>query len=56
MGGPGAVAPPSRPATGMSNASSIDDLLGPPSTAGRKTVRGKKGAKGRYIDIMAKGE
>ncbi|KAB8291851.1 hypothetical protein EYC80_006633 [Monilinia laxa] len=46
-------APPSRPNTGMSNASSIDDLLGPPSaTSGRKgTVR--KGKKGRgYIDVM----
>ncbi|QSZ37803.1 hypothetical protein DSL72_008903 [Monilinia vaccinii-corymbosi] len=46
-------APPSRPNTGMSNASSIDDLLGPPSAnSGRKgTV--KKGKKGRgYIDVM----
>lgn len=46
-------APPSRPNTGMSNASSIDDLLGPPSAnSGRKgTVR--KGKKGRgYIDVM----
>lgn len=45
-------APPSRPNTGMSNASSIDDLLGPPSAGGRKgTV--KKGRKGRgYIDVM----
>ncbi|KAM0179102.1 hypothetical protein ACHAPC_008162 [Botrytis cinerea] len=45
-------APPTRPSTGMSNASSIDDLLGPPTAGGRKgTVR--KGKKGRgYIDVM----
>jgi hypothetical protein len=38
----------------MSNASSIDDLLGAP--AGRKTggtVKGKKKGRG-YIDVMAK--
>lgn len=48
------LAPPSRPGTGMSNASSIDDLIGP--ATGRKTVKGaKKGAKsGRYVDVMAK--
>lgn len=46
-------APPSRPNTSMSNASSIDDLLGPPSVGG-----GRKGTKGRakkgrgYIDVM----
>jgi hypothetical protein len=45
-------APPSRPGTGMSNASSIDDLLGPPSAgAGRKTVKGKKKGRG-YVDVM----
>lgn len=41
-----------RPSTATSNASSIDDLIGPGT--GRKTVRGaKKGAK-RYVDVMAK--
>ncbi|CAD6448426.1 4fe22f9b-fd39-4241-ac7d-d91f06e0265e [Sclerotinia trifoliorum] len=45
-------APPSRPNTSMSNASSIDDLLGPPSAGGRKGTA-KKGRKGRgYIDVM----
>ncbi|KAI2466506.1 Sec23-binding domain of Sec16-domain-containing protein [Annulohypoxylon bovei var. microspora] len=46
-------APPSRPTTSLSNASSIDDLLG---AAGAGSVRrGKKGRKsGRYIDVMAK--
>ncbi|RDW94305.1 hypothetical protein BP5796_00068 [Coleophoma crateriformis] len=43
--------PPSRPGTSMSNASSIDDLLGP-ATGGRKTVgKGKKKGRG-YIDVM----
>lgn len=43
--------PPSRPTTSMSNASSIDDLLGAP--APRKG--GKKPRKsGRYVDVMAK--
>lgn len=42
--------PPSRPGTSMSNASSIDDLLGPPGP--RKA--GKKARKGRYVDVMAK--
>ncbi|KAF4556820.1 putative COPII coat assembly protein sec16 [Elsinoe fawcettii] len=51
MGTPG-LEPPSRPSTGLSNASSIDDLLGP---AGPKkgTVKGKKKG-GRYVDVMAK--
>jgi len=51
--------PPSRPGTGMSNASSIDDLLGPPVPRSRKDGAGgagaKKGAKkkGRgYVDVM----
>ncbi|KAG0648532.1 transport sec16 [Hyphodiscus hymeniophilus] len=45
--------PPSRPGTSMSNASSIDDLLGPPTAAGRK-VAGKKAKKGRgYVDVMS---
>ena len=53
----GGLAPPSRPSTAMSNASSIDDLLGGAATpgAGRKSVKGKKGGRGaRYIDVMAK--
>jgi hypothetical protein len=46
-------APPSRPTTSMSNASSIDDLLGPPSAGGRKGTAGRKKKTGRgYIDIM----
>lgn len=51
----GPLRPPSRPATSASNASSIDDLIGPPvpRRAGAGTV--KKGKKGRgYIDVMAK--
>ncbi|KAK3650487.1 vesicle coat component [Elasticomyces elasticus] len=44
-------APPPRPATSMSTASSLDDLLAGPRKAGG-TVKGKK--KGRYIDVMAK--
>ncbi|KFX94368.1 hypothetical protein V490_04381 [Pseudogymnoascus sp. VKM F-3557] len=44
--------PSSRPNTGMSNASSIDDLLGPP-VARKAGDRPKKGKKGRgYIDVM----
>jgi len=55
--GNGTPAPPlalgSRPGTSMSNASSIDDLIGPPT--GRKAAKGRKGVKGgRYIDVMAK--
>lgn len=47
------LAPPPRPATAMSNASSIDDLIGP--ATGRKTAKGgRKGGKGRYVDVMAK--
>ncbi|KAF2652437.1 hypothetical protein K491DRAFT_663791 [Lophiostoma macrostomum CBS 122681] len=42
--------PPSRPGTGMSNASSIEDLIGAPS-AKRGTVKKKRG--GRYVDVMA---
>jgi COPII coat assembly protein SEC16 len=46
------LAPPPRPSTAMSNASSIDDLIGP--ATGRKTTKAtKKGAK-RYVDVMAK--
>ncbi|KAI9885474.1 MAG: mRNA-capping enzyme subunit beta [Watsoniomyces obsoletus] len=45
--------PPSRSATSVSNASSIDDLLGP-ATA-RKGGTMKKAKKGRYVDVMAGG-
>ncbi|PMD43240.1 hypothetical protein L207DRAFT_484403 [Hyaloscypha variabilis F] len=53
VGGSGPpTAPPSRPGTGMSNASSIDDLLGPPSTGGRKgAAKAKKKGRG-YVDVM----
>ncbi|KAA8643306.1 hypothetical protein EYZ11_002342 [Aspergillus tanneri] len=43
---------PPRPATSLSNASSIDDLLGAPQARKGNTVKGKK--KGRYVDVMAK--
>lgn len=43
---------PSRPATSLSNASSIDDLIG---SAGPRKAGAKKARKsGRYIDVMAK--
>ena len=49
------LAPPSRPGTGMSgvsNASSIDDLIGVPQARKGGTV--KKAKKGRgYVDVMA---
>lgn len=51
-----AVAPPGRPSSSLSTASSIDDLLGgPPGAGSRKggTVKGKKKG-GRYVDVMAK--
>ncbi|KPM41270.1 COPII coat assembly protein sec16 [Neonectria ditissima] len=52
FGAPGS-APPSRPTTSMSNASSIDDLLS--AAAPRKPGEKKKPRKsGRYIDVMAK--
>ncbi|KAJ5638436.1 hypothetical protein N7528_000826 [Penicillium herquei] len=48
---PGGPAPP-RPASSLSHAQSIDDLLGAPvARKGANTVRGKK--KGRYVDVMA---
>ena len=46
-------APPSRPATGMSNASSIDDLIGAPQPRKGGTVRKVKKGRG-YVDVMAK--
>ncbi|KAI0471881.1 Sec23-binding domain of Sec16-domain-containing protein [Xylariaceae sp. FL0804] len=46
-------APPSRPGTSLSNASSIDDLLSSAAAGPRKA--GKKPRKsGRYVDVMAK--
>lgn len=56
-GGPSSLmppsGPPSRPATSLSNASSIDDLLG--AAGPRKPGAAKKGRKGgRYVDVMAK--
>ncbi|KXT12592.1 hypothetical protein AC579_377 [Pseudocercospora musae] len=44
--------PPSRPPTSMSNASSLDDLLGEPTArkAGGTIKSKKKG--GRYVDVM----
>lgn len=50
---PGSLKPPSRPATSMSNASDIDDLLGPAMPRTRGGAKGKK--KGRYVDVMAMG-
>ncbi|KAF4452379.1 hypothetical protein FALBO_16185 [Fusarium albosuccineum] len=49
----GLSAPPSRPTTSMSNASSIDDLL---SAVPRKASDQKKKTRksGRYVDVMAK--
>ncbi|KAE8444121.1 hypothetical protein EG329_000903 [Mollisiaceae sp. DMI_Dod_QoI] len=45
--------PPSRPGTGMSNASSIDDLLGPamPRKGGPAKKAAKKKGRG-YVDVM----
>jgi len=50
----GGMPPPSRPATNLSQASSIDDLLGAagPRKGGASGAKGKK--KGRYVDVMAK--
>lgn len=48
-----ASGPPSRPGTSMSNASSIDDLLGAPQA--RKGAGAKKKKGGRYVDVMAQG-
>ncbi|KAI0457947.1 Sec23-binding domain of Sec16-domain-containing protein [Xylaria acuta] len=44
-------APPSRPTTSLSNASSIDDLLG---AAGPRKGPKKARKSGRYVDVMAK--
>lgn len=58
--GPGLTpgsAPPSRPATGMSNASSLDDLLGPATGGSRRGAPGAKAKKkaGRYVDVFPTG-
>lgn len=53
FGGGPPTAPPSRPATSMSNASSIDDLLGAAVPRKGAAARGKKKG-GRYVDVMAK--
>ena len=50
---PLASGPPSRPGTSMSNASSIDDLLG--AAQPRKGAAAKKKKGGRYVDVMAQG-
>jgi hypothetical protein len=56
LSGPGAAGlmPPPRPSSSLSHASSLDDLLGGPPTAGAKkgTVKSKKKG-GRYVDVMA---
>jgi len=46
--------PPSRPSTSMSNASSLDDLLGGPPGPGQRKAGGaaKKKKGGRYVDVM----
>ena len=50
-----ASGPPSRPSTGQSGGGNdLNDLIGPAAGGGRRTVKGKKGGKGRYIDVMAK--
>ncbi|TGJ80274.1 hypothetical protein E0Z10_g8492 [Xylaria hypoxylon] len=46
-----ASAPPSRPTTSLSNASSIEDLLG---AAGPRKGGKKPRKSGRYVDVMAK--
>ena len=53
---PAGLVPPSRPSTGMSevsNASSLDDLIGAPQARQGGTVRRMKKKKG-YVDVMAK--
>ena len=50
---PSGSTPPSQPATSMSNASSIDDLIGAPQARKGGTVKGKKKG-GRYVDVMAR--
>ncbi|GAD91555.1 COPII vesicle coat protein Sec16 [Paecilomyces variotii No. 5] len=47
------LAPPSRPSTSLSNASSIDDLLGAPQARKGGTAKSKRKGRG-YVDVMAK--
>ncbi|KAH0558647.1 hypothetical protein GP486_004700 [Trichoglossum hirsutum] len=49
-----ASGPPSRPSTALSNASSIDDLIGPPGAARKGGTVKKSKAKRGYVDVMAK--
>ncbi|KAI9778346.1 MAG: vesicle coat component [Geoglossum umbratile] len=55
FGGPvsSASGPPSRPSTALSDASSIEDLLGPPGTARKGGTIKKSKAKRGYVDVMA---
>ncbi|KAF2672013.1 hypothetical protein BT63DRAFT_437905 [Microthyrium microscopicum] len=54
LGGGPPSRPPSRPATSMSNASDIDDLLGAPGPRTRNASGAKpKKRGGRYVDVMA---
>ncbi|KAJ5887676.1 hypothetical protein N7495_007717 [Penicillium taxi] len=46
------VPPPPRPLSSLSNAQSIDDLIGAPQARKGNVSRNKK--KGRYVDVMAK--
>lgn len=49
-------APPSRPATGMSTTSSLDDLLGSNPMGSRRGAGGAKAKKkGRYVDVFPTG-
>ncbi|KAF2118801.1 Sec23-binding domain of Sec16-domain-containing protein [Lophiotrema nucula] len=50
---PASSGPPSRPGTGMSNASSIDDLIGAAGSRQGGTVKKGKKRGGRYVDVMA---
>ncbi|KAL9090929.1 MAG: hypothetical protein Q9165_005137 [Trypethelium subeluteriae] len=50
---PGSTPPPSWPTTSMSNASSIEDLIGAPQARKGGTIKGKKKG-GRYVDVMAR--
>ncbi|KUL92026.1 hypothetical protein ZTR_01327 [Talaromyces verruculosus] len=53
-GSPAMQPPPPRPSTtSLSNASSIDDLLGAPTARKGGTVKSKKKGRG-YVDVMAK--
>ncbi|EAS27565.3 COPII coat assembly protein SEC16 [Coccidioides immitis RS] len=45
--------PPSRPGTSLSNASSIDDLLGAPQARKGGTMKTRRKGRG-YVDVMAK--